>query len=787
MSAKHLDAAEVGLPVFALPDPSEGDESPGLFDLSSHQRARQAIEFGLSIADPGFNIFVLGEDRSGRMSSTLGYLEDHITARPAPSDWVYLNNFQRPNEPRPYQLPAGVGRRFRDRIATLTPALREALKTAFEAPELTQEITRLQEIFKKRVDSELETLRALVRSHGLDVRQMPQGLMLVVPGPDGEPIPPEKLSTEDQKRASAASEKIQDELTAFTARTQATQGEFAAEVEKIRRSVADQAMTPLLDRLEAEFRSHGNLARWLVGLRADILDQVAGIQAGEGDAQMQARLEERYAVNLLVDHGEDERPSVVLEPNPTYENLFGRIEYRQISGVLQTNYTLIRPGALHRANGGILVLRADSLAREGVAWRFLKDALRDRAIRIEELHRVNGVPIAGAPRPEPIPLDVKVVIVGAPQWYYSFFSIDPDFRAYFKVKADIDPDMEADECNLRVASALIRASTAEHAALSCDDDAVEYLLGQSARWAGHREKLSSSFELVQDAICEAGTRARGEARKSISRDDVKAALRERRERNARIEDRSQEHIEQGVLLIATEGRVIGQINALTVRDMGDYAFGTPARITARTFAGKHGVINIERATALGGPIQQKGVMVLEGLLNGRFAQRFPLSFSCSITFEQSYGGIEGDSASLAELAAILSALAQAPIRQDIAITGSLNQLGVAQTIGGINEKIEGFFRTCQTAGLSGEQGVIFPAANAPNLCLRDEVAEAIGKGAFHVWSVETADEAIELLMGMPAGAMDAEGGYPLETIYGRALKRLEEYDRILTARAAHRD
>jgi predicted ATP-dependent protease len=502
---------------------------------------------------------------------------------------------------------------------------------------------------------------------------------------------------------------------------------------------------------------------------------------------MQARLEERYAVNLLVDHGGDERPSVVLEPNPTYENLFGRIEYRQISGVLQTDYTLIRPGALHRANGGILLLRAEALAREGVAWRFLKDALRDRAIRIEELHRVNGVPIAGAPRPEPIPLDVKVVIVGAPQWYYSFFSVDPDFRAYFKVKADIDPDMKADECNLRVAGALIRAGTAEHAALGCDDDAVEYLLGQSARWAGHREKLSSSFELVQDAICEAGTRARGEARKSISLDDVKAALRERRGRNARIEDRSQEHIEQGVLLIATEGRVVGQINALTVRDMGDYAFGTPARITARTFAGKHGVINIERATALGGPIQQKGVMVIEGLLNGRLAQRFPLSFSCSITFEQSYGGVEGDSASLAELAAILSALAQAPIRQDVAITGSLNQLGFAQTIGGVNEKIEGFFRTCQTAGLSGEQGVIVPVANAPNLCLRDEVAEAIAKGTFHVWSVETADEAIELLMDMPAGAMDAEGGYPPETIYGRALKRLEEYDRILTARATHRE
>jgi predicted ATP-dependent protease len=395
--------------------------------------------------------------------------------------------------------------------------------------------------------------------------------------------------------------------------------------------------------------------------------------------------------------------------------------------------------------------------------------------------------MAGAPKPKPIPLDIKVVIVGAPHWYYTFFALDPDFRTHFRIKADIDPDIDADADNLATYRALIRASSKRLADRDCDDGAVDALLGQSARWAERRDRLTARFEMVEDVLSEAAVLAGEDGDSCLTAGHVEAALEARRQRNSRLEDRAQEEIGLGTLMIDTDGAAVGQINGLTVRSMGDHDFGLPARVTAQTYAGERGILNIERDTALGGPIQQKGVLVLEGFLKGRFAQRFPLSFSASITFEQSYAGIEGDSASLAELIAILSSLAGVPIRQDVAITGSVNQFGRAQAIGGANEKIEGFFRTCAQAGLTGSQGVIVPAANARNLTLRPIVADAVAAGHFNVWTVADVESAGELLTGLSPGAADADGAYPPESLFGRVMARLEAYDRALAARAGRRE
>lgn len=780
MGAKALSAKNVARPKFRFNSRGNGD----VFALSSHERARDALDFGLCMEDPGFNIFVLGPDRGGRMTATLEYLKEHVFCRARPYDWIYLNNFRRPHRPKPYRLPGGVGRSFRDRMAELIPRLREAFATAFGGEKYRRELRDKGEEAEAAIRAELDALRVQAQGDGLDILQTPQGLIVVAHGPDGDPAALDSLAPAQRQMLEPKAAALSKQLHELNRRAATNQAEFAKRLVEFNRQVADAAVGALIDDLEREYSRYRGLARWLVELRSDIIDNLPIFLPRAPDSPPVGPPERRYAVNLLVDHSDDETPGVVLEANPTYENLFGRIEYRTFQGGTETDFSLIRAGALHRANGGILVLRADALAYNPGSWSFLKGALRDGEILIEEPHRANSVPIAGAPRPKPIPLDLKVVITGSPHWYYTFFSVDPEFQTYFKVKADIDSDMEASAINLANYAALIRRrATAVHR-LACDDGAVSRLLGLSARWAGHRKKLTAQFEFVDDVLAEAAEIVRASGAKTITEAAVGESLAQRRQRNARIEDRMHESISEGAVMIDTQGAAIGQINGLTVRDLGDHRFGGPSRITARATPGREGVVNIERQVAMSGPIQQKGVMVLQGFIAGHFARRFPLSFSSSVTFEQSYGGVEGDSASMAELLCILSDLSGIPLRQDIAITGSVNQRGESQAVGGVTYKIEGFYRACKdVADLTGKQGVVIPAANEPHIVLRDEVAAEVEAGRFHIWSVRNIEEAIELFMGVKAGKRKADGGYAPETVYGEVIRQLEEFDRILKERA----
>ena len=779
MPAKRLAAADVSLPRFDAGTATEGE----LFDLSSHRRAREALEFGLSISDPRFNVFVLGIERSGRMTATLEFLK-HATAKtPAPGDWLYLNNFQRPSEPRPVHVPAGTGREFRHRMTTAVRGLSEVLAEVLGGEEVRKRLETEQTRARTALEQTTSSLRAEAKEHGFDLVQTEEGPALAMLGDDGEPLAPDAMSPGQRAALEAHAPALIEKLHALVRESAAAGAALQEHSEAIGRTAVDAAVAPLIDALDAQFGKFPELNRWLIEFRADVIENFRVFLGTGGAGGWPPGLQPatRYAVNLLVDNAGAPCAPVVIEPNVTYENLFGWLEYHQGEKSFETDFTLVRPGALHRANGGILVLRADSVAAHEEVWRFLKEALRDGEIRIEEPHRANALPVAGAPKPRPVPLCVKVVFVASPHWYYTFYSADPEFESYFKIKADIDPDMAASEANLQVYAALIRRMARGHDGAAIEDDAVAYLLGLASRWAGDRAKLSAQVERIEDMVAEAHRLADKDA--AISRDHVVRALERRRKRNARLDERNQEAIAHGRIAIVTRGAARAQVNALTVIDMGDHSYGGPSRVTARASVGRHGVINLERDVNLGGPIQQKGAMVLHGYLAGRFARRFPLSFDCSITFEQNYGGVEGDSASLAELLAILSDLSGLSLRQDLAITGSVNQHGRAQAIGGAAVKIEGFFRTCEsTGGLTGEQGVVLPVANERNLALRDDVAEAIERGRFHLYSVATIDEAVELFTGRAAGEPDGEGNFAPDSVNGLVAAKLNEFDRILTER-----
>lgn len=770
MGAQKLHASDVGPPQFS----AVAEKKAEVFDLDSHTRAREALDFGLSVSGLGFNVFVVGEDRSARMTATLAYLADAVANRPAPSDWIYLTNFRHPSVPTPHALPAGMGRRFRDAMATLIPQLREALAAALSAEAYQAHVLALRDQAGKEVAADVEKLAQTAQAHGLRLVQGDDGALRLLRAEDAPAVVPDESA--ERAMATALS---QVQLHAVTARAK-----LADRIRELNRGIAAEVASPALEELARQFSGFTGLARWLTEVRVDIIERPERFQLQPGAGNDADLPEHCYAVNLLVDHGDEGHPLVVVESNPTYANLFGWIEYRQAQGTVHTDLTQIRAGALHRANGGILVLRAEALAANPASWTFLKAALRDREIRIEEPARGDSPPIAGTPKPKPIPLEVKVVIVGAPHWYATFFESDPDFRTYFKINADIDTDSAANPRNLGIYAGLINAMAQRHGLEGIEAGAVSRLMAIAARWAERRDRLTSRIELIEDLVSEASVFCRRSRQKILNEDSVTASYDARHRRNARMEERMLRSIAEGMMMIDTAGAAVGQINALTVNTDGDHRFGTPVRVTARSFAGRAGVVNIERDIGMGGPIQQKGAKVSEGYLVGRFAQTRPLSFSCSITFEQVYGGVEGDSASMAELVAILSDLAQLPIRQDLAITGSVNQEGVAQPIGGGHWKIEGFYRVCaaKPGGLTGTQGAIIPESNRINLVLHDDVVAAIEAGRFHLWSVTTVEEAAALMLGSPSGQLDMAGNYPPDTIFGRVAARLDAFDRILAER-----
>jgi predicted ATP-dependent protease len=780
MAARVVKADRLNIPRFKW----RPRKAASVFDLSSHGRAKEALDFGMSMSGSGFNIFVLGPDGSGRLTETRAYLSEMLEPRDPVDDWVYLNNFARPHRPKPYRLKPGTGRALRDAMAGFVADLRRALRETFEGDAYQARVKAVQRRLAQEAEAAMAEIRAMAGEAGLGVFPGEQGAVIAPVDAEGKPMPFEQVPEAEREAIAAKARGIAERVGETERRIAKSHAGLNAKLGEITRDAALETIRVLLAPLKDRFGGN-NLNRWFVELEGDILDHLGAFGPAadaKGTPAAVEPAERRYAVNLFVDNGDATRPPIILESNPTYENLFGRIEYRPGATHLETDFSLVRAGALHRANGGVLVLRAEALAMEPMAWPALIACLRDGKIRIEERHRQQTMPVVGAPSPKAIPLDITIVLVGSPMIYYAGYSKSPDFQALFQVKADIAPDMPATAANLGALGTVLRRRAEARLGRSIDDGGIGYLMGLAARVDGDRTRVSSRLELLDDVVSEAAARAPGE--RPLSEADLTDARAARLRRNDQVEARSQDVIERGTVLIDTAGAVVGQINGLTVRDYGDHAFGGPSRITARASVGRHGVINIERQVALGGPIQQKGAMVLEGYLSGLFARAAPLSFNCSITFEQNYGGVEGDSASLAELIAILSDLAEVPIRQDLGITGSVNQLGEAQSVGGVHHKVEGFFKACSHKPLTGDQGVIVPASNADNLVLDDAVAEAARAGTFHLYTVRRVEEAAELLTGLPCGKPNKAGIYPEDSLYGRVQRRLAEFDAALFRREA---
>jgi lon-related putative ATP-dependent protease len=756
-----------------------------LKEIIGQERAMRALNFGLKIKERGFNIYVSGPAGTGRKTATVIFIKELAKTMPVPPDWCYVNNFQDPLTPNALKLPAGKGAKFQRDVEEFVTEMQKALTKAFESDEYAKQRDETLEAIETERNALTEQVNTIARKEGFILQRSPIGL-LIIPAVEGKPVNeqefarlPPKVQSEIQHKREALQDKLRTALRQFRDLEKKTD----AAVEDLNKKVAIFAMEQLFHALLEEYSVVDEVKKYLEDVQNDILDNLPVI-LGKGQEQ-QPKLPfalpgvtedptQRYRVNLVVDNKKVIGAPVVMELNPTYQNLFGKTEKESVFGALTTDYTMIRCGSAHKANGGFLVIPVEDLLTNPFAWDSLKRAVMNGKLEIEEVTERMGFLATKSIRPEPIPFDAKVILIGNPQLYYALYELDRDFKELFKVKADFDSTMERNEENIRDYASFICRVCLDENLKHLDSSGIKTVIEYSSRLADDQKKLSTWFANVTDVIREASFYASEDGAEFTSKKHVDKALDEKVYRSNLIQKKMEEMIARGVLLIETDGEAVGQVNGLAVLGIGDYGFGRPNRVTASVGVGEDGVIDIEREANMGGPIHTKGVLILSGYLSERYAQDKPLSLNARLVFEQSYSGVEGDSASSTELYSILSALSGKPIRQYLAVTGSVNQKGEVQAIGGVNEKIEGYFEVCKAKGITGKQGVVIPASNVENLMLKEEVVDAIKSGKFHIYPVKTIDEGIEVLTGAKAGERRPDGTYEEGTINGLVQKRLLE-------------
>jgi predicted ATP-dependent protease len=755
----------------ALIDFAASDQALPVEGLFGQQRAVEALNFGVDIAQAGFNVFVMSDPASGSREAVRGLLETAAARLPLPSDWCYVNNFAEQQRPRLLALPAGVGMKLRRDMQRFTDELAPAIDAAFESEEFRTRIEGIQEDFKKREEKALNELGEDAKKQGIALLRTPRGFVFA-PIQGDEPMAQDAfngLPAEEKERISRLLEEFGERMQKLSHQFPRWRREMQAALKQLGRETMTLAAGHLIADLKEQYAGVDIVIEYLDQVLADVVEFGEGLrekrdEAGELEISGDGLSLQRYHVNLLVDRDDQKTAPVIYEDHPTFPNLVGRMDYLAHMGTWVTNFTLIRCGALHRANGGFLMLDALKVLSQPYAWDGLKRALKASQVRVESLGQVLGFASNLALEAQPMPLSCKVVLFGEPQIYYLLKAYDAEFDELFKVAADFENDVERSDDSTRRYAIHLAAMVRDGGLRPFDRSALARLIEHSARLAGDAERLSTATRRIADLMQEANHHAGLEQRGSVTAVDVEHALEAQIHRGDRYRDRYQETILRGTFLIDSTGRHVGQINALAVVELGDFLFAHPVRITATFRLGEGEVVDIERETELGGPIHSKGVMVISSFLASRYASEMPLSLSASLVFEQSYGPVEGDSASLAELCALLSALAGAPIKQSLAVTGSVNQFGRVQAIGGVNEKIEGFFDICRLRGLTGEQGVIIPESNVKHLMLRQDVVAAAAAGQFHIHAVASVEEAIELLTGVPAGEPDAQGVVPPDSI-----------------------
>ncbi len=772
---RHCDPANLAFETTA--------EAAELHEIVGQTRAMDAVQFGVRMLGDGYNLYVLGPSETDKEAVVRQFLETEAAGRATPGDWAYVNNFADPKQPRILQLPAGRGAQLRADMQHLVDELKSSIPAAFESEDYRNRRAEIEEEFNEHQQQALREVQEAAERENMTLIQTPHGFA-IAPTRDGHVLPQkefEKLSAEDKQAIEDTIARLSELLRRNIEQFPRWFKERKEKERALDRDVTMSVVGLLLQELRQRHADLPEVLAYLDQVERELVDSAQDFtRSGEDSNPLTEMMGggrrplSRFSVNLLVDRSQVNGAPVIYEPNPSYQNLTGRVEHLSQFGALVTDFTMIRPGALHRANGGYLILNIERVLTQPYAWESLKRALFGREIRIESLGQMLSLVSTVSLEPQPLPLDVKVVLLGDRALYYLLHAYDPDFGELFKVAADFEDQIDREAGTTRTYGQLIAALARSQHLRPFHRSAVARMIEHSARLTEDSRKLSMYTRTLQDLLREADYWAAQSERDVVDPGHVDKAIAMRIERLGRVRDRIHEAIRRGTLLIDTEGTAVAQVNGLSVLQLGELSFGQPSRITATARLGRGEVVDIEREAKLGGRIHSKGVLILSSLLASRYAADRPLSLSASLVFEQSYGGVDGDSASVGEFCALLSALSALPVKQSLAITGSVNQHGRVQAIGGVNEKIEGFFDVCRARGLTGEQGVLIPVDNVQHLMLRSDVVEAARDGRFHVYPVATVDEAASLLTGVDAGARGPSGHYPEGSVNALVEQRLRE-------------
>lgn len=766
------------------------DELPSFVGTIGQEKAMNALDFGLSLDSTGFNIYMLGENGTGKLTTIKSILTKKSPGEPVPSDWCYAYNFKDPDVPMAIALEPGRGVVFQKDMDELIKILRVEIPKVFESREYEKQKNRLAEEFQKKQKDLFSSLEDEAAAKGFSIRKTVSGLLTVPVKKTGEPLNEEEFEALDEKTRKKIEEigkLLQEKLDDIVRAIREGEKLVKELLGRLEREVALSAVGHLIDELKSKYRDHEKITLYLEDVKEDVLAHLEDFKVQEEQAPPLPFMKlpkveptfTRYTVNVLVNNKECKGAPCVFEINPTYYNLFGRIEHKLQYGMAITDFSMIKAGSLHRANGGYIVINVLDLLRNLFAYDALKRAIRNRELRIEDIWEQYRLVSTTTLRPEAIPLNVKVILVGTPYLYYLLYNLDEEYRELFKVKADFDSRMPRTVENMQKYASFVATRCREENLLPFDKSGVAKVVEYGSRLAEHQEKLSSRFSDVADLVRESNYWASKAESRFVSGEHVERAVNEKIYRNNRIEERLREMMLEGSLIVDTEGEKIGQVNGLAILDLGDYSFGKPSRITARTYAGKAGVVNIERETKMSGKIHEKAILIITNYLGSKYATKKPISLSASITFEQLYEMVEGDSATCAELYALLSSIAGVPLKQGVAITGSMDQNGDIQPVGGVNEKVEGFFELCRLRGLDGSHGVIIPRRNVKNLMLKKDVVDTVRDGKFSIHPIERVEEGLEILTGMQAGELREDGTYPEDTVNYLVVKRLTEITEAL--------
>ncbi|GBD98248.1 lon protease [bacterium BMS3Abin07] len=761
------------------------EDIPPLEDTIGQDRALRAIDFGLGLDSKGFNIYILGDSGTGKLTTIKRLLSRKSINEPVPPDWCYVYNFVDVDNPISLSVDPGDGIMFKKDMNGLINTLKIEIPKVFETKEYERQRIKIIEEFQKKQKDLFLAIENEASEKGFIIRKTASGLLIVPKKKTGEPLSQEEyehLDDKTKKKIDSTGNELQEKLNDRVRTVREGEKIVNDMLLRLERETALSAIGDLINDVKSKYQKYEKILLYLDNVQDDVLNNLEDFKPQQ-EAQpalpfMKMPKQEntfiKYHVNIIVNNKDIEGAPCVYESNPTYYNLFGRVEHKFQYGMALTDFSMIKAGALHRANGGYLIINAIDLLRNLFSYDSLKRAIRDREIRIEDIWEQYRLMTTSILKPQSIPLDIKIILIGPPNIYYLLHNLDEEYRELFKVKADFDSRMKRSGENIQKYVSFIATKAREEGLMQFNRSGVSRIVEYGSRLAGHQEKLSSKFSDIADLIRESHYWATKEGSDSVTGEHVIKALNEKIYRHNRIDDYLLEMMAEGSLIVRTQGKMIGQVNGLAVMDMGDYMFGKPSRITAKTFTGKAGIINIERETKMSGKIHEKAILILSNYLGSKYAIKNPISLSASITFEQLYSMIEGDSATCAEMYALLSSIANIPLKQSFAVTGSMDQNGDVQPVGGVNEKIEGFFNLCRLRGLDGTQGVIIPRKNIINLMLKKEVVDAVKEEGFSIYAIEKMEEGLEILTGMNIGILGEDGTYPEDTFNYLVEKRLTE-------------